>query len=152
MLRVRFTLRSLMVAVAVVGVALGCLELTLFRTLRTHIADRAWYRRVSASYEVLALKRPPEVTRGQWEYLVRVTENLHGNWGPFLRDRRRANRFMTELEDRLRGPVSVATIDWIWDEYPAFAPGSKNYDQIYRPTRSPDLTTAQPGCFGRPVP
>jgi hypothetical protein len=150
--RVRFTVQRLMVVVAIVGLTLGALEVVLLRPYRRIVADHTWYYRVRADYEALAQKRPQGVTRGQWEFLVRWTENLHGNYGPYLRDRRRADRFVTELEDRLRAPVSSATIDWIWDEYPTFSPGSRNYDRNYRPTRSPDLATAQPGCFGNPVP
>src|SRR4051794_3392250 len=103
--RFRFTVRRMMVWVAVAGGTIGCMELVLVRPVRTRMADRDWFRRVEADYKILAQKRPPGVPRGQWEYLVGWTRNLHSNRGPFLRDRGRASRFMAELEDRLRGPV-----------------------------------------------
>lgn len=150
--RVRFSVRRMILAVAITGVVLGLLawfERAAIKPIRDH---HHWSQRVRADYDRLARIRPPGATRGQWEFLVGWTENLHGNYGGYyaIRDPARAARFADELEDRLRRPVSVATIDWIWDEYMGFSRG-RTYDR-YRPTRSPDLLTAQPGFFGRPVP
>ncbi|HEY1379849.1 MAG TPA: hypothetical protein VGF55_23815 [Gemmataceae bacterium] len=63
-------------------------------------------------------------------------------------DRPEADRFADEFDERLERPVSLATIDWIWDEYVRFSQGGERYSSKYRPTRSPDMELAQPGCFG----
>ena len=52
------------------------------------------------------------------------------------------------LERRLQGPTNVATIDWIWDEYARITKGGRGYGERFRPTHSPDLEFAEPGCFG----
>src|SRR5687768_9832635 len=98
----------------------------------------------------LADKRPPDVPPGQWEFMVGNTMNLHLNCGlsPANVDREQMWPFLEELERRLQGPVTVATIDWIWDEYARITRGGRGYGERYRPTRSPDLQYAQPGCFG----
>lgn len=96
------------------------------------------------------MRRPAEVPPGQWEFLVGWTLNLHANCGTFrtaISDRDHARRFAEALVERLRQPVDVATIDWIWDEYESFTSGGRSYSEKYRPTRSPDLKHAQPGCF-----
>ncbi len=40
-----------------------------------------WYGRVRQDIHSLAHKRPPEVNKGQWEFVVGWTINLHGNCG-----------------------------------------------------------------------
>lgn len=149
MLRPRFTVRQMMVIVGVFALLFG-LNRAWIQPKRDH---RYWHDRVAADYEKLTRSRPPEVTRGQWEFLVGWTMNLHANYGSSqaaIRDQHRAERFVEELESRLQKPASVASIDWIWDEYMTFSKG-QNYD-FFRPTRSPDMATSQPGCFGMNVP
>ena len=150
--QVRFSVRRMMIVVAVAGLLSFWLNHVIVRPVLIQIAGQRWHRRVKADYEILARSRPPEISRGQWEFLVCWTNNLHANYGSphGIRDIRRADRFADELERRLGQPVSAKTIDWIWDEYMEFTRG-QTYDR-YRPTRSPDLATAQPGCFGSPVP
>ena len=149
--RFRFTVRRLMLVVALFGLVCFAFDQVIIKPRRDQMH---WHRRIRADYQLLAGSRPGDVGRGQWEFLVCWTRNLHGNWGTYygIRDIRRAEAFADALEDRLRHPVSMATIDWIWDEYQIFAPGSRRYDTTYRPTRSPDLATALPGCFAQPVP
>jgi hypothetical protein len=109
-----------------------------------------WFRRVRAHIVALADKRPLEVSPGQWEFAVGWTINLHANCGAAHTwvNRVEAGPFAEELERRSQGPVSLATIDWIWDEYVRMTEGGQSYSDKYRPTRSPDRELAQPGCFG----
>ncbi len=106
----------------------------LVEPIRVH---RDWGRRVTGDIRTLAHKRPPDVSEDGWEHLVSWTHNLHGNCGtihqwvePGWRD-----GFAAEFERRLAGSITVADIDWIWDEYAAHTKGGRSYDR-YRPTRS----------------
>jgi len=141
--RVRFSVRRMMVVVAVAVRLSFWLNHVIVRPVLIQVGGVRWHRRIQADYEILARSRPPEMTRGQWEFLVCWTNTLHANYEtPYgIRDVRRADRFAGELERRL---------GWIWGESMVFSSG-RTYDRD-RPTRSPDMATALPGCFGMPVP
>jgi hypothetical protein len=121
-----------------------------FLGLEPVIAHRRWYDRVRRGILSLLPRRPPDVGPGAWEFAVGWTMNLHGNCGSAHTwvDRSGADQFAEELDRRLGGPVGLATIDWIWDEYARFSRGGERYSSQYRPTRSSDMEGAQPGCFG----
>jgi hypothetical protein len=98
-----------------------------------------------AELETLANKRPPGLTRNQWDNVVLWTINAHGNTLPMMRPlplivkrripRAEMDRFQAELRQRLSGPVDLATIDWIWDEFERLAPDfGPEYSRRYRPT------------------
>jgi hypothetical protein len=121
--------------------------------IQPEAAHRRWYDRVLGDIRALADKRPPDVTPGQWEFAVGWTDNLHGNCGcirstvePEWRD-----EFAAELERRSTGPVSLADIEWIWDEYAAHTEYGRKYSDSWRPTRAEGFADMQPGCFGCPV-
>ncbi|HEX4606648.1 MAG TPA: hypothetical protein VH092_00425 [Urbifossiella sp.] len=117
---------------------------------RTH---REWYHRAGRGIGALADKRPPDVPPGQWEFAVGWTRNLHGNCGstrPAVAAGWREG-FVVELERRLAGPVSLADIDWIWDEYAAHTRSGRAYSDRYRPTRADGFRDMPVGCFGTPV-
>ena len=56
--------------------------------------------------------------------------------------------FVEELERRLQETVTVATVDWIWDEYARITTGGRLYGERYRPTQSAELQHVQPGVWG----
>jgi hypothetical protein len=136
--------------VVIVGVftslaVLGCADWP-----RPQQSHGEWSNRVRKDLDLLAKQRPPAIPPGQWEFLVGWTMNLHGNCGAsetWITDRARSRRFVEALEERLQKPLDLATIDWVWDEYAAFTSPGQKYSDKYRPTRSPDLKDAQPGCF-----
>jgi len=102
---------------------------------------------------MLASKRPSEIPRAQWEYVVGWTLELHANCASdftqiSLEDK---EKFARELEIRLNGEIDLATIDWIWDEYSRFARTGQTYSDKYRPTLPERLKEAELGCFGIPV-
>ncbi len=137
----------LVIAVAVV-VLLVVGWFALVEPIRLH---GQWDHRVRSDIRQLAHKRPPDVPKGQWEFMVGWTWNLHCNCGslPTGADEHWRHGFADELERRLAGPVTVADIDWIWDEYAAHTKGGQSYSR-YRPTPSEDLQHAVEGCFGKP--
>jgi|APCry1669189000_1035189.scaffolds.fasta_scaffold227795_1 hypothetical protein len=110
----------------------------------------SWFGRVRADLYSLADRRPADVTPGQWEFMVGWTINLHANSAAAKKwvDGGEIWPFVEELERRLKEPVTVATIDWIWDEYARFTKFGRLYGERYRPTQSPDLQHVQPGVWG----
>jgi hypothetical protein len=118
--------------------------------MKTH---QEWYKRVRADIYALASKRPADIPPGQWEFVVGWTVNLHANCNAdFTKvDPNKRELFAAELEKKLRGPVDMSMIDWIWDEYERITQLGKSYSDKYRPTKSDDLKHAEEGCFGIPV-
>ena len=135
-------LGGLLVAGGLAFAWFGCLA-----PLRDH---GRWYREVREDIVALLRKRPPDVSKGQWEFAVGWTINLHANaggmWSTVDPDWRPG--FAAELRRRLQGPMSLADIDWIWDEYAAHTKYGPSYSDKYRPTRSEDFAHAEDGCFG----
>jgi hypothetical protein len=112
-----------------------------------------WFGEVHEDIKGLLRKRPPDVPKGQWEFAVGWTLNLHGNAGGIWYTVERGWRpgFAAELHRRLAGPVGLADIEWIWDEYAAHTKHGAWYSDKFRPTRSEAFPLAVEGCFGLPV-
>src|SRR5262249_44294647 len=125
-------IRRLLIAIVIVGVVAGGSTLGWeFYELRSHAN---WRYRIEAFILKLAPRQPPNVTRAQWVSCVAWTRNLHSNWGGwslFPDDQREA--FEAEFERHLAGPVTLETINLIWDDYARFNPKARGYMQ-YRPT------------------
>jgi hypothetical protein len=60
------------------------------------------------------------------------------------------DRFERELNRRLKGPVDLQTIDWIWDEMARLTPNGKTYSDSYRPTTPERLKEFEEGSFSWP--
>lgn len=122
-------------------VALLALPMAFYgRIVKPFQDHRAWYDRVQADLETLANKRPLDLSRDEWSFIVASTLNAHGNRGShpsFLANKEMAESFADELELKLQGPVTIQTIDWIWDAYMQFT-NLKSYNQ-YRPTTPENL-------------
>jgi hypothetical protein len=125
------------VPVAVLAGAVSAFWLFALRPTQEH---RRWHERARAGIYALADKRPADVSPEQWEFMVGWTLNLHGNCGVSHTwvDRDQKWPYLDELERRLQGPVSAATIDWIWDEYARITKHGRAYGDRWRPTRSPN--------------
>jgi hypothetical protein len=135
-------------AAAVAGVTLFWL-----RVAAPTWSHSQWYTRVRGDLMALTHKRPPAVSRGQWEFAVGWTINLHANCGsirtavePGWRD-----GFAEQLERRLAGPITLADIEWVWDEYASHTDNGRTYSDRWRPTSAVEFPRAPPGCFGIPV-
>jgi hypothetical protein len=89
-----------------------------------------WLHRVEADIMALAHRRPPEVSKEQWDFIVGWRSGLHGNCGGWR------DEFAAELERRLAGPITFADIDWIWDEYAGHTTGVQMYSDRWRPTHA----------------
>jgi hypothetical protein len=101
--------------------------------------------------------------RGRWIAVAAVLALIGGAtafWflalGPIREHRHWYDRVRADLDsladkrpaDVSPGPVTVATIDWIWDEYARITNGGRLYGERYRPTLSSDLQHARPGFWG----
>jgi hypothetical protein len=106
------------------------------RVLEPDRHHREFCRIVYANLYSLAKKRPPTITRKQWENVVAWTLNAHANCLVPYRSipPDEMVRFEVELKRRLAGPVDLATIDWIWDEIVRLTPGGQRYSDDWRPT------------------
>ena len=98
---------------------------------------RDFCQSTQAELQSLAHKRPPGVSRQQWESVVAWTLNGHGNILTFKQDIPQPDRdkFLAELRARLAGPVDLDTVDWVWDEFERLCPSyGPIYSGRYRPT------------------
>jgi hypothetical protein len=124
------------VAIVVLGIAF-----VVFPQMR-HVHN---CQRVEADVRALALKRPADVTRDQWQYMVGWTINDVGNClaSPRYADSGKLAQFANELHLRCAGKIDVSTIDWIWDQIAEMSPNyGKPYSDKYRPTTPERLEQA----------
>src|SRR5262245_11304378 len=86
--------------------SVGCLAGGCLLIGRMH-AFRAWSGRLKSDIYLLAEKRPPEIPRGQWEFAVGWTVNLHANCTADFTQASPDNlkAFTLALEEKLEGPV-----------------------------------------------
>ena len=138
------------IAVGIVTVAGLLLWFRFVEPVRSH---SIWSRRVRADIEMLAHKRPPKVTKGQWEFVLGWTMNLHGNCGSIWSavEPEWQDGFAVEFERRLAGSLTLADIEWVWDQYARHTTYGQSYSDRWRPMRAEEFQNAQPGCFGMPV-
>lgn len=75
---------------------------------------------------------PPGMSRRQWNSAVAWTHNLHGYCMiSFHCDAATLDNFRDRLTERLRGPVDMTTIHWIWDQYVLLSGGRyQNYRAV----------------------
>jgi hypothetical protein len=135
-----------LLAIAAVSIVALLSALVWFRSYLPFREHREFVRTTRAQLEGLAKRRPPNLTRKQWNNVVGWTIQGHGNTlgaampfpGRRSIPRKEMNDFEAELRRRLNGPVDLGTINWIWDEFerlvPEFGP---EYSRNYRPT-TPD--------------
>jgi hypothetical protein len=109
-------------------------------------AHSVWYKRVRVDHMTLVDRRPPGVTKGQWDYAVGWTINLHANCGEANREWR--EQFAVELERRLEGQITLVDIEWIWDEYARNTKYGQRYSDNYRPTKDPMFGNLESVTFG----
>jgi hypothetical protein len=131
--RASFTKLELLAVILIIVVL--CLTLWFAFVGPRYSHDR-WYDRVRADILTLTHKRPAEVSRQDWESIVCWTVNLHANCGQYRSvEITWRERFVAELEQRLQGPITVADIEWVWDEYASNTRCGQTYSEEWRPTR-----------------
>lgn len=131
------SLLELLVSGLIVGGIFTALFLALIKPELDH---QNWHCRVRDSIQSLSTRIPPGVSREQWDSAIDWTLNAHANCcgrPEFLKtlEKPETGRFADELERRLRGPVDLKTIDWIWDEFERISKYGKKYSHEWRPGR-----------------
>jgi hypothetical protein len=73
---------------------------------------------VDSELRTLGKKRPPGISRQQWEYVLGWTLNDFRGYLAEAKYISQADRnsFLAELRTRLNGPVDLGTIDWLYAE------------------------------------
>src|SRR5689334_3638955 len=101
--------RGVLIGIATCVVVGGALFWVSVDGVRRHLE---FCHAVQDELRSLTKKRPPNVSRKQWENVVAWTLNAHGNCITFTRRIPQADRdrFLAELQLRIRGPVNLGTI------------------------------------------
>lgn len=100
---------------------------------QTHV-HRQWGQRVEILILRFARQRPADIAPETWTKCVYWTLKLHGEYGGmsyFPSDSREP--LTRDLERHLAEPVTLQTIDAIWDDYVRHAPKARPYLR-FRPT------------------
>lgn len=100
-------------------------------------SERDWHYRFRADLKTLAEQRPTDANQAQWKFAVQWTHQMDCNCGKV--DRAWRDGFADELERRMKGPVGLRDIEWIWDEYAKHSQFGQAYSDEFRPTRDPDF-------------
>ncbi|HWA26440.1 MAG TPA: hypothetical protein VG734_12340 [Lacunisphaera sp.] len=126
----RTVIKFILALALVVGLPLG------FFMFRLEMHSRH-YQRVEAEVRALGLKRPADVSRDQWQFMIGWTVKDVANSltsSSYVKSAKLA-QFADELHIRCAGKVDIHTIDWIWDRIAEISPKiGKQYDERFRPT------------------
>jgi hypothetical protein len=135
--------RSVLILTACVIALCAVVWVCVIEPNRRHLQ---FCRETRAEFELLVGKRPPTITRKQWQHVVAWTLNAHANC-MFTRTIPQTDRdqFLTELRRRLQEPVDLTTVDWIWDELVRLTPNGGTYSDRYRPTTPERLREFEEG-------
>jgi hypothetical protein len=93
---------------------------------------------------------PPQ----NWEEAVNWTATAQCNtfFSPSHASKADLDQFGRDVEDRLRGPVGVDTIEWIWDRLAETGPTGREYVERFRPEMREWLYLTPPKKSNPPQP
>ncbi len=137
----QFSLRSLLLAATAIALVFGVWKWIDKRIGEPQRRSDELLRMIDS----LAMKRPSELTRGQWALAVGWTHNLHCNSLLFpAADLPTIRRFEKRLRARIEGDVDMATIDWIWEQYADMTSAGQNYQRFRERSMLPHMETVGP--------
>ena len=141
----RVRVGMILAAVLIVAVPCAYFGAHIYRYSRHgRVSDR-----MKTAITRLALNCPDDLTDDQWAYCIGWTWNLHGNYGllPDYIPTDDLERIVEEFEAKIDAGPSLATIDWLWDEYYRSAPSAHNYER-FRPTSPANQSQLEAGAHG----
>jgi hypothetical protein len=143
----------------VIGIMLAVLGRWYYIWLRPHQVHSAAYQRLRDAVESLANRRPANVTRNEWSYVIGWTLNGIANCcsiPEYLNaDRESHDRFLAlpeRFERKIGSGVGLDAIDWLWDKLEAISKYGERYSANYRPTEPERLAEADHVSIGPAVP
>lgn len=121
-----------------------------FAALRPAAQHRRLCTEIKQCIDSLRHKRPKEVNRKEWAYVLAWTENVQANClgRDQITDYEHFRRFVDELKRRVDEDVDLHTVDWIWDEIVAFSSVGPWYAEHWRPTSRERLKEAATSDYG----
>jgi hypothetical protein len=102
-----------------------------------------------AAYDLithLRHRRPPDVDERTWEMASgwAITAYCNVCFSPEHVSHDELRRFRADLEGRLREPVDLATVDWVWDRLGRTGPRGRSYQQRFEPLYRESLEAMRP--------
>jgi uncharacterized protein (TIGR03067 family) len=84
-------------------------------------------------------RRPPSISRDEWNSGVNWAVNAHTNIfiGPRGASYQSVKQFREQLDDKLKGEIDSSIFDWIWDQFEQAGPAGKQYAR-FRPAFEED--------------
>ena len=89
---------------------------------------------------------PPDVGADAWEVASAwaITAYCNVCYSPEHVSHDELRRFRADLEERLRGSVDLATIDWVWDRLGRTGPHGRSYQERFEPQYRESLEAMRP--------
>lgn len=99
---------------------------------------REYHRERRMGHElVLQLRdrQPADVNQDTWNWATTWAVNAYGNvcYSPEAVSIDELKQFRADLEEQLRGPVDLATVDWIWNRLGRTGPYGLSYQHRFEP-------------------
>jgi hypothetical protein len=79
--------------------------------------------------------RPADIDPETWEWATNwaITAYCNVCFSPEHVSLEELRRFNADLEERLRGPVDLETVHWVWDRLGRTGPHGKSYQERFEP-------------------
>lgn len=99
------------------------------------IDHTTWIREVDSEMRSMIDNPPPDVEIERWNSAVGWTVTMHANLTTTYEnvDLEWRDSFLVKLKRRRSGQMSMADIDWIWDEYSVGVKDCQRYMDKWRP-------------------
>lgn len=139
--RYQFTRRSILLGVVLFALCIGLITMCIFV-----VRQRSFYilsRQTRDKIESLTARCPAGVPPKQWQNALSWTANLIGQEysSPVDSDPDSLKQLYQALDDRIKGPVDLTTLQWVWDQCEKAPRAGAEYAIKFRSVR---LLTKEP--------
>jgi len=92
-------------------------------------------RAAQRAIDQLCVRRPMGVNADTWEFASDWANTAYCNicFSPEHVSHDELRRFRADLEDRLRRPIDLGTIDWVWNRLGKTGPHGRSYQRRFEP-------------------